>query len=277
MARGRNVRYVSPGGHVWHLHGEDMGAEGVYLTSLAGFYHQARVPVTLTPAYMRGAIPGPPKTDASSIGMKIFTSAETPEEWEEVESRWWNAETGWSDEADGTLIVESLSTGTTRWQPVRLSKYPEDPFDFEPEDTMDWNMSVISYDPGWRGPLLKSSWTGGPGVGTIKLANPGDLETWPHFAGDPVPGIRLPDGIDGTQVALPNTMDPDNGEFLVVTDQLEVTIEDMANSQVVALLAGLMFQNPIPPGTGVVQAPIQAGGATTIRATIQPLYRRPWG
>lgn len=277
MARGRNVRYISPGGHVWHLHGEDMGAEGVYLTSLAGFYHQVRVPVTLTPAYMRGAIPGPPKTDASSIGMKIFTSAETPEEWEEVESRWWNAETGWSDEEDGTLVVESLSTGTTRWQPVRLSKYPEDPFDYEPEDTMDWNMSVISYDPGWRGPILRSSFVGTSG--TIKLANPGDMDIWPHFAGSPVPGIKLPDGIGGAQVPLNSAeMDPDNGSWLVVTDQLEVPIEDEADSQVAALLAGLLFRNPIPAGTDdPVDCPIEAGVSTTIRATMQPLYRRPWG
>lgn len=276
MARGRNVRYISPGGHVWHLHGEDMGAEGVYLTSLAGFYHQVRVPVTLTPAYMRGAIPGPPKTDASSIGMKIFTSAETPEEWEEVESRWWNAETGWSDEEDGTLVVESLSTGTTRWQPVRLSKYPEDPFDYEPEDTMDWNMSVISYDPGWRGPILRSSFVGTSG--TIKLANPGDMDIWPHFAGSPVPGIKLPDGIGGAQVLLNSAeMDPDNGSWLVVTDQLEVPIEDEADSQVAALLAGLLFRNPIPAGTDPVDCPIEAGVSTTIRATMQPLYRRPWG
>lgn len=275
MARGRNVRYISPGGHVWHLHGEDMGAEGVYLTSLSGFYHQVRVPVTLTPAYMRGAIPGPPKTDASSIGMKIFTSAETPEAWEEVERRWWSADTGWSDEADGVLVVESLSTGTTRWQPVRLAKYPEDPFDYEPETEMDWAMSVISYDPGWRGPLLRSS----SHDGVIRLANPGDLDVWPQYAGDPVNAVmRLPDGIAGAQVKLDGTqMDPENGSWLVVTDQLEVPVEDVANSQVATIMAGMLFQNPIPAGTTEpVEVPITDGGSL-IRATIQPLYRRPWG
>lgn len=274
MARGRNVRYVSPGGHVWHLHGENMGAEGVYLTSFNGIYHPKRVPVTLTPAYKRGAIPGPAKTDASRIGMKIFTSAEDEAEWEEIESRWWN---DWSDEEDGTLIVESLSTGTTRWQPVRLETYPDDTFDYEPEDTQDWTMPLISYDPGWRGPLLRSSFTGT--TGTIRVANPGDVDVWPHFAGDPVPGIKLPDGIGGDLVDIKSsTYDPANGEWLVITDQMEVTIEDMANSQVVALLAGMLFQHPIPAGTKKpVQVPIQAGTSTTIRATIQPLYNRPWG
>lgn len=273
MARGRNVRYISPSGNVWHLHGEMMGEEGVYLTSFSGLYHPVRVPITLTPAYMRGAIPGPPKTDVTRIGMKIFTSADDPAIWEEIESRWW---ADWSDEEDGILVVESLSTGTTRWQPVRLEKYPEDPFDYEPDEVMDWTMPLMAYSPGWRGPLLRSSFTGTSG--TIKLANPGDLETWPHFAGDPVPGIKLPDGIGGAQVPLPDDMDPANGEWLVITDQLEVVIEDMENSQVAALMAGLMFRNPIPAGTTEpVEAPIQAGVSTTIRATIQPLYMRPWG
>lgn len=274
MSRGRNVKYISPGGHVWHLHGENMGAEGVYLTSLAGFYHQTRVPVTLTPAYMRGAIPGPPKTDVSTLGMKVFTSAETPEDWERVESLWWDAETGWSDEEDGVLVVESASTGATRWQPVRIGKYPDDPFDYEPEDAMDWAMEVIAYDPGWRGPLLRST----SAAGKIKLANPGDMEIWPHFAGDPVAGIKLPDGIGGDLVDIKSSqMLPANGSWLVVTDQLEVPMEDMANSQSAALLAGLLFQHPIPPGTTTpVEVPIETGGST-VRATMQPLYKRPWG
>ena len=276
MARGRNVRYISPDGEVWPLHGESMGSLGIYLTSLSGIYHPQRVPVTLTPAYKRGSIPGPPKTDASRIGLKVFTTAETPEEWEAVESRWWSA---WSDERDGVLEVESLSTGLTRRQPVRLEKYPDDQFDFEPDTDMDWSMPCISYDPGWRGGLLKSSATG-TGMTTIKMANPGDVEIWPHFAGDPVPGIRLPDGIAGDLRDIKSAeYDPANGEWLVVTDQLEVTVEDVANSQVVALLAGMVFQNPIPPGTTVpVDVPIDLGSTnTTVRAYMEPLYMRPWG
>lgn len=252
-----------------------MGSKGIYLTSFAGIYHPQRTPVVLTPAYKRGAIPGPPKTDASVIGLKIFTTAETPEEWERVESRWWNS---WSDERDGTLVIESLSTGTTRWQPIRLSRYPEDPFDYEPEDTMDWTMPCISYDPGWRGQLLTASATGS-GLTTIKMANPGDTEVWPRFSGDPVPGLRLPDGVGGDLVDIKSAQyDPDNGEWLVVTDQLDVTVEDMANSQVVALLAGMMFRNPIPADTAVTEADIDLGSTnTTVRVQIEPLYKRPWG
>ena len=275
MARGRNIRYISPAGEVWPLHGEGMGSKGIYLTSLAGVYHPQRVPVVLTPAYKRGAIPGPPKTDASKIGLKIFTTAETAEEWERVESRWWNA---WSDEEDGTLEVESLSTGETRRQPIRLEKYPDDPFDYEPDTEMDWTMPCISYDPGWRGAILKASATG-TGLTVIKLANPGDVEIWPHYTGDPVPDIRLPDGIGGDLVDIKSgDYDPDNGSWLVVTDQLDITVEDESNSQVVALLAGMMFQHPIPPDTTVLEVPIDLGSTeTTVRAYMEPLYMRPWG
>lgn len=260
---------------MWPLHGDGMGSKGIYLTSFAGIYHPQRVPVVLTPAYKRGAIPGPPKTDASKIGLKIFTTAETPDEWERVESRWWNA---WSDEEDGMMEVESLSTGETRRQPIRLEKYPEDPFDYEPDTEMDWTMPCISYDPGWRGSILKSSATG-TGLTTIKVANPGDVEIWPHFTGFPVPGIKLPDGVDGKLVDIKSSQyDPDNGEWLVITDQLEVTVEDMADSQVVALLAGMLFQNPIPADTKVVEVPINLGTTnTTVRAYMEPLYQRPWG
>lgn len=248
---------------------------GIYLTSFSGIYHPQRTPVVLTPAYKRGAIPGPPKTDASVIGLKIFTTAETPEEWERVESRWWNA---WSDERDGVMVIESLSTGTTRWQPIRLSKYPEDPFDYEPDTEMDWTMPCISYDPGWRGQILKASATG-TGMTKIKVANPGDLEIWPRFSGDPVPGIKLPDGVNGGLVDIKSsTYDPANGSWLVVTDQLDITVEDLANSQVVALLAGLMFQNAIPANTPVTEVDIDLGSTnTTIRVHMEPLYHRPWG
>ncbi|QLF83996.1 minor tail protein [Gordonia phage Upyo] len=276
MARGRNIRYISPDGEVWPLHGENMGDKGIYLTSLSGFYHPNRVPITLTPAYKRGAIPGTPKTDASRIGLKIFTTADDPAEWERVESRWWNA---WSDEADGRLEVESLSGGSYRWQPIRLEKYPDDPFDFEPDTDMDWTMPCISYSPGWRGNLLKSSATG-TGNTTIRMANPGDMDIWPHFTGDPVPGLKIPDGIGGDLIDIKSAQfDPDNGEWLIITDQEEVTIEDVQNSQVVALLAGLMFKTPIPAGTTTpVDVPIVLGSTSnTVRAYMEPLYKRPWG
>lgn len=251
-----------------------MGTKGVYLTSLSGIYHPVMVPIQLTPAYKRGAIRGPAKTEASRIGLKIFTTAQDEAEWERVESRWWNA---WSLEEDGILEVESISGGSYRRQPICLERWPDDPFDFEPETEMDWTMSTIAYDPGWRGNLVRSSFIG-TGAGVIKMANPGDIEAWPHFAGEPRNGIVLPDGIGGATVPVAD-MDPEEGDWLVVTDQLEISIENMANTQIVARQAGMMFQNPIPPGTEVVEVPINAGpgASTTIRFTLEPLYQRPWG
>lgn len=273
MARGRNVRYISPDGEVWPLHGEGMGTKGVYLTSLAGFYHPARVPISLTPAYKRGAIPGPPKTDVSRILMKMFTTADSPAEWERVESRWWNA---WSDEEDGRIEVESLSDGSYRWQPVRLEKYPDEPFDYEPEEDMDWTLPILAYDPGWRGPLITSTSTG-TGAKTIKVANHGDIEGWPHFTGDPVDGIQLPDGLSGRMIPL-GDMDPEEGEWLVITDQLEVPIENIADTQIAARMAGLLFRSPLPAGTKVQTVPINHGPTTnTVRFYLEPLYKRPWG
>lgn len=273
MARGRNVRYISPAGEVWPLHGENMGSKGVYLTSLSGLYHPVMTPISMTPAYKRGAIAGPVKTEVARIGLKIFTTAPDEAEWERVESRWWNA---WSETEDGYIEVESASGGSYRRQPIRVDQWPTDPFDFEPETEMDWTMSTISYDPGWRGNLIRSTFTGtGPGV--IKIANPGDIEAWPHFAGEPKNGIILPDGLGGDTVPLPD-MDPAEGDWLVVTDQLEVPIENMANTQIAARLAGLLFQHPIPPNTPVVDVGIKGSTTpTTIRMTLEPLYKRPWG
>ena len=273
MARGRNVRYISPDGEVWPLHGDGMGSKGIYLTSFAGIYHPQRTPVVLTPAYKRGAIPGP-KTDASVIGLKIFTTAETPEEWERVESRWWNS---WSDERDGTWSSSPCPPGP---RDGNRSGCP----------STQRTRSTMSRTPRWTGPcrvsptipaggqLLKASATGS-GLTTIKMANPGDMEVWPHFTGQPVPGLKIPDGIGGDLVDIKSaTYDPDNGEWLIVTDQMEVVIEDYEDSQIVALLAGLMFQHPIPAETPVMDVPIDLGStSTTVRTYIEPLYRRPWG
>ncbi|WP_146099156.1 hypothetical protein [Nocardia nova] len=277
----REITYIGVDDSVWHLHGgEQMGEEGVYLTSLAGFYHPKRVPLSQSPAYMRGAIPGPSKTDPSVIDMRLFTSAETPEDWEDVESAWWAA---WSDEEDGLLIAGDRR-GNTRQQPVRLQNYPEDPFDFEPDTEMEWVLPVIAYSPGWRGAELTSTWknTAGTGSGTLNFANPGDIEIWPQISGWGQAGVRVtaPDGITGDTRQLPEFADGDH--WLVDPDQTTgVNIDTVTDTQAAALMAGMLFRNPIPPRTVVpVAVPVSATGATTateVKAFMTPLYKRPWG
>lgn len=280
MPAGRNIRYIGVDGSVWHLHGELMGDEGVYLTSLAGFYHPVRVSMVQTPAYMRGAKPGPSKTDPSVIDMKIFTSARTEEEWEDVESAWWNA---WSDDEDGVLVATDRR-GSVRDQAVRLQKYPSDPFDWEPDTEMEWTMPTVAYSPGWRGPLLTSEWrnTSGSGSGTLNLANPGDLEIWPQIAGWGQEGVTVtvPDGIGDVTVTLPEF---DDGEHWLVDPDMTtgVQLDTVTNTQAAARMAGLLFQNPIPPRTVVpVPRTVSATGANTdteVKAFMTPLFRRPWG
>lgn len=280
MAAGRNIRYIGVDDSVWHLHGDQMGDEGVYLTSLAGFYHPVRLPMVQTPAYMRGAIPGPSKTDPSVIDMKLFTSANSEEEWEEVESAWWDA---WSDEADGTLVATSR-TGQERTQPVRLQRYPDTPFDWEPETEQEWVLPVVAYSPGWRGPLLTSNWTNtsGSGSGTLHLANPGDIEIWPQYAGWGQAGVvvTVPDGIDDVTVTLPDFAD---GEHWLVDPDLSagLQLDTVTATQAAARLAGQLFQYPIPPRTITpVPRTVSATGADTateVTAYMTPLHRRPWG
>ncbi|MGN2634630.1 hypothetical protein ACTD5D_39750 [Nocardia takedensis] len=280
MAAGRNIRYLGVDGSVWHLHGHQMGKEGVYLTSLAGFYHPVRVPMVQTPAYMRGAKPGPAKTDPSVIDMKIFTTARTEPDWEDVESAWWNA---WSDDEDGVLVATDRR-GNERDQAVRLQKYPSDPFDWEPDTEMEWTMPTVAYSPGWRGPLLTSTWlnSSGTGTGTLNLANPGDLEIWPQYAGWGQEGavVTLPDGIGDVTVELTEF---DDGEHWLVDPDMTtgVQLDTVTNTQAAARMAGLLFQHPIPPRT-VVPVPrtvrvVGGNTATEVKAFMTPLYRRPWG
>ena len=282
MVTARPVGYHGVDGSVWPLHGRyqgmDMGSKGVYLTSLYGFYHPVRVPLSQTPAYMRGAKPGPSKTDPSLIDAKIFTTADSEEEWEDVESAWWEA---WSDDEDGLMVVGSRS-GTFREQPVRLLKYPTEPFDFEPGDVFDWTMNLIAYSPGWRGPMLTSTWT--QADPHMRFANPGDLEIWPQIAGWGRAGETintLPDGIDGATVPFADVDFADGEHWLVDTDQLQLPIETVTETQAAARLAGLRFKNPIPKRTITpVEVPISISGATSeteITAYMQPLYKRPWG
>ncbi|WP_280305354.1 hypothetical protein [Nocardia neocaledoniensis] len=280
MTAGRNIRYIGVDDSVWHLHGDQMGEEGVYLTSLAGFYHPVRVPMVQTPAYMRGAKPGPSKTDPSVIDMKMFTSASTEEDWETVESNWWNA---WSDDVDGTLVAADRN-GQERTQPVRLQRYPSEPFDWEPDTEMEWVLPIVAYSPGWRGPMLTSTWTNtsGSGSGVLNLANPGDIEIWAQFAGWGQDGARvtLPDGIGDVTVPMPEFAD---GEHWLVDPDLTtgVQVDTVTNTQAAARMAGMLFQHPIPGGT-VVPVPRTVsvtGGDTTTQVTayMTPLHRRPWG
>lgn len=282
MVTARPVGYHGVDGSVWPLHGRyqgmEMGSKGVYLTSLYGFYHPVRVPLSQTPAYMRGAKPGPSKTDPSLIDAKIFTTADSEEEWEDVESAWWEA---WSDDEDGLMVVGSRG-GTFREQPVRLLKYPTEPFDFEPDDVFDWTMNLIAYSPGWRGPTLTSTWT--QADPHMRFANPGDLDIWPQIAGWGRAGETintLPDGIAGATVPFADVDFADGEHWLVDTDQLQLPIETVTETQAAARLAGLRFKYPIPKRTITpVEVPISISGATSeteITAYMIPLYKRPWG
>ncbi|WP_280371177.1 hypothetical protein [Nocardia wallacei] len=276
----RQITYIGVDGSVWHLHGDLMGAEGVYLTSLSGFYFPVRVPLSQTPAYMRGAIPGPSKTDPSVIDMKLFTSAQTDDEWEDVESAWWAA---WSDEEDGLLIAGDRR-GNTREQPIRLQRYPSEPFDWEPETEMDWTLPTIAYSPGWRGPTLTSTWknTDGTGSGTLKYVNPGDIEIWAQVAGWGQDGVRItvPDGIDGATRQLPEFVD---GHHWIVDPDMTtgIQIDTVTDSQEAALMAGMLFRHPIPARTKTpVTLPVTATGANTdteVKVYMTPLFQRPWG
>ena len=278
----RSLIYEGVDGSRWHLHGRDgsheMGDEGVFLTSLNGFYHPVRVPLSQTPAYMRGAKPGPSKTDPSRIDAKVFTSADTAEEWEDIESAWWEA---WDDEADGLLISGSRK-GTYREQPVRLLSYPTEPFDFEPDDVFEWTMNLIAYSPGWRGQILTSTWT--QANPHMFFANPGDLEIWPQIAGWGHAGEQLaalPDGIAGDTVNLSDVDLVDGEHWLIDTDQLQLPAETVTDTQLAARFAGMRFRNPIPKRTTVpVEVPVTvtgATGATEIKAYMTPLFKRPWG
>jgi hypothetical protein len=278
----RSLIYEGVDGSRWHLHGRDgsheMGDEGVYLTSLNGFYHPVRVPLSQTPAYMRGAKPGPSKTDPSRIDAKVFTSADTAEEWEDIESAWWEA---WDDEADGLLIAGSRK-GTYREQPVRLLSYPTEPFDYEPDDVFEWTMNLIAYSPGWRGQTLTSTWT--QADPHMRFANPGDLEIWPQIAGwghDGEQLVALPDGIAGDTINLSDVEIVEGEHWLIDTDQLQLPAETVTDTQLAARFAGMRFKHPIPKRTTVpVEVPVTITGATAeteIKAYMTPLYKRPWG
>lgn len=280
MSAGRQVIYVGVDGRRWHLHGPRMGDEGVYLTSMAGIYHPVRVALDTRPAYMQGARPGLPKTDPRVMDLKLFTSADSEAEWEAIENRWWDS---WSDEADGLLMVESRQRpGTFRDIPLRLQRYPAEPFDYEPEDVFDWTLPTIAYMPWWRGPELTSKWenTDGTGEGTINLANPGDVEIWPQFMVENVANgetYTLPDGLDGDSVDV--QLDEADGDVLIDTDQLRMQLESHADTQVAARMAAMKFRHPIPPRTRRTSVEVSVTGGTTaatVKAYMRPYYKRAW-
>lgn len=275
MSVAREVIWFGPDGSEWPLHGPGMGTKGVYLTSLRGIYHPVRVPLDTRPAYMQGARPGLPKTDPRVIDLKIFTTATTPEEWEDVENEWWDA---WSDEEDGTMRVFNRAGTYYRDIDLRLQKYPDNPFDWEPDEVFDWDMPTIAYDPWWRGPTVTSTWTPG---GELKFANPGDVETWPHLMLENL-GLgeqyTVPDGIDGDTVEL-EPLDPSEGDLLVDTDQMRLQMETAANTQFAARMAAMKFRNPIPPRTPPTVVPVSVAGGNAsakVKAYMSPLYKRPW-
>lgn len=273
-ANPRRVELDGVDGSLWHLHGAGMGVEGVFLASFKGMYHPQRSPMSQTPAFYPGSIPGDPKTDPQKIDLKLTTHAPDPIAWEDVEHRWWSAV---NDEADATLRVFNRAGTKYRTMPVRVETYPDDSMDSEPDQVWDWALPMVGHSPGWRGQTIRSEFTGTSG--TITLGNPGDLPVWAEFSlsNTGVEKWTVPDGIDGATVKL-EQFPADLGPIVVNSDPFTLQLDSQTESQIAATLLGLRWRYPIPANTPPTEVPISVeGGPGEAVAYVTPVHRRPWG
>lgn len=289
---------IKQGDSIFHVHGDQVGAEGVWLAKgqVQGLYD---APVKTT--WKSGAF----QVGSSHRGRQYlhrdltlgFHIKDTATSWEFNDSQFrriFDYEVDpWSTAYVPTTIeVETALSGVRR---LDVLMYEEPDFDSDLDPQMQQHGNVIfklrAGQPFWYSDDLTSTFTasGSSGSGTVTVANPTDQEahhkwiltpaTWTlpdrQWTGDK--GARTTTGSrDVSGIAITSG----NGGAVIDRDLNELMFRDLNNTNLLGQLAGKFFEYSIPSYTPARPLPLSftgASGGATAQLVIPQRWSRPWG
>lgn len=277
------IRIVK-GGTVFHVHGEDAGAEGVWLAKgqVEGLYD---APVKTT--WKTGAF----QVGSSQRGRKFlhrdmtlgFHIKETVTSWEFNDSQFRRIfdyeEDPWDDNYQPTTIEVETTLSGVRKIDVLMSEPPDFDTDLDPQMQQHGNVifKLRSGQPMW----YQDDYTSRSNT-SVAVQNPTDqiaFHKWELPVGTLVlpdrewqgaPGARTPVGTRTVTVPVPSG----SGGAVVDLDRSELMFRDANNTNILAQLAGKFFEYPIPPYTPPTNLAV-SGGSVLVRIPVR--WSRPWG
>jgi len=297
----KSIRIVK-GTKTFHVHGDQQGAEGVYLAAdqVHGLY-ESLVKVTYkTGAFQEGARQKAVKWLASDLNLGFYIR-DTTTEYDLNESAFrqiFEYELDpWDPNPPPTTIIVETNMSSIR----KLDVLMYEPPDFDPDiDPMlnqfgNYIFKLRAGQPFWYEDDVVSSFSSAAGsaTGVVTASNPTDHRcfhkwvltrgTWyiPDFQWVGAKGARAPGGPNGARVVSNIVVSDANGGAVIDLDRQELMFRDANDTNILGQLAGQFFNYEIPPYTpatnlypSYVAAP--AGGAM-IQLIMPRHWSRPWG
>jgi len=290
-----NVRIVK-GSTVFHVHGDQAGAEGVYLAQgqVQGLYDS---PVKTT--WKAGAF----QTGATFRGRRFehrdlvlgFHIMETLTSWEFNDSefrRSFDFEVDpWDPDYEPTIVEVETELSGVRKLDVLLHEAPDFDAPVDPIRQQHGNLilKLRAGEPFWYTDDIVSefSGSGASGSGVVTVSNPSDQTAFHKWVLSPG-NWTLPDrewsgpkgarSVVGSRNVNNIAVTQANGGAVVDLDRNELMFRDVNNTNLLAQLAGKFFEYPIPPYTPPVDLPVSyTGGPANLQVRIPQRWSRPWG
>lgn len=281
------IRIVK-GSTIFHVHGDQAGAEGVWLAKgqVTGLYDSPVQTTWKTGAFQIGSTQRSKKFLHRDLTLG-FHIKDTTTSWEFNESEFRNIfdyeEDPWDPTYEPTVIEVETEISGIRKLDVLMSEAPQ--FDSELDPQMQQFGNVIfqlrAGQPFWYEDDYTASRTGS---GNLSVVNPTDqiafhkwvlppgTYTLPDYSWTGAPGART---IDGTRTVAGITITSENGGAVIDLDRNELMFRDLNDTNLLAQLAGKFFEFPIPPYTPATNVPIVGDG--TVQVRIPQRWSRPWG
>lgn len=292
------IRIVK-GNTVFHVHGEDVGSEGVWLAKgqVQGLYDAPVQTTWKAGAYQIGSSQRSRKFLHRDLVLG-FHIKDTTDAWEFNDSQFRRMfdyqEDPWDPGWQPTTIEVETELSGVRKLDVLLSEAPD--FDSALDPQMQQHGNVLfklrAGKPFWYQADATSTFTGNgvTGSGTVSVSNPTDQVAYHKWVVTPATWT-LPDRKwTGAPNALATTGSRNvsgiaitnaNAGAVIDLDRSEVMFRDSAGTNLLGQLAGKFFEYPIPPYTPTTSLPVSYTNAPNTGASVQVRvprnWSRPWG
>ncbi len=291
------IRIVK-GTKVFHVHGDQAGAEGVWLAKgqVQGLYDATVRTTWKTGAFQVGSTQRGRKFEHRDLILG-FHIKDTVTSWEFNDSQFRRMfdyeEDPWDDNYEPTTIEVETELSGVRKLDVLMHEAPEFDSDLDPQMQQHGNVlfKLRAGQPMWYEDDYTFTFTasGSSGSGTVQVVNNTDQTAYHKFVLTPAtwtlpdrdwtggPGARA---VSGTRNVSGVTITPTNVGGVVDLDRNELMFRDAANTNLLAQLAGKFFEYPIPPYTPLTQLPVSFSGASSgasVQVRIPVRWSRPWG
>lgn len=281
---------VVKGDTVFHVHGEQAGAEGVWLAKgqVQGLYDAPVKTTWKTGAFQVGSTQKAHKWEHRDLVLG-FHIKDTQQPWEFNDSEFRRIfdyeEDPWDPAYEPTVIEVETELSGVRKINVLMHEPPDFDSALDPVQQQHGNviMKLRAGQPMWYEDDYTTSRTSS---GTVTVTNPTDqvayhkwvltpgTYTLPDYDWTGGPSARTP---TGNRTVSGITITNSNGGAVIDLDRNELMFRDANNTNLLGQLAGKFFEYPIPPYTPNTSVPVVVSTGGSVQLRIPQRWSRPWG